>query len=73
MTLKIGVLQILKGQMELEEVFIKKLFDYKFLSGKCLSTVNWLEQFVTTVDTLTCIYISDNGYKFVRVNQIDFR
>ena len=42
----------MKDQKELEEVFIKKLFDYKLSSGKCLPTVNWSELVVTTVDTL---------------------
>ena len=36
LTLKIGFLQSLKGQKELEEVLIKKLFEYKLSVDKCL-------------------------------------
>ena len=53
MTLKIGFLQFLKGQKELEEVFIKNLFDYNLSIGKCLLTISWSELCITTVDTLT--------------------
>ena len=41
LTLKIGFLQSLKGQKELEEVLIKKIFEY-----------NWAELGITTVETL---------------------
>ena len=52
MTLKIEFLQFLEGQKELEEVFIKNLFDYKLSIGKCLLTISWSELGITTVDTL---------------------
>ena len=66
MTLKIEFLQFLEGQKELEEVFIKNLFDYKLSIGKCLLTISWSELGITTVDTLdvgraaaTLIYVVD--------------
>ena len=52
MTLKIEFLQFLEGQKELEEVFIKNLFDYNLSIGKCLLTISWSELGITTVDTL---------------------
>ena len=57
----IRFLQFLKDQKELEEVFIKKLFDYKLSSAKFLPTVNWSELVVTTVDTLWWMVGSVNG------------
>ena len=42
----------MRGQKELEVIFIKKLFDYKLSMSKCLLTVSWAELSVTTVDTL---------------------
>ena len=54
LTLKIGFLQSLKGQKELEEVLIKKIFEYKLSVGKCLLILNWAELLITTVDTLVC-------------------
>ena len=49
LTLKIGFLQSVKCQKELEEVFVKKLS-----VGKCLLILNWVELLITTVDTLVC-------------------
>ena len=53
MTLKIEFLQFLEGQKELEEVFIKNLFDYNLSIGKCLLTISWSELGIKSVDTLT--------------------
>ena len=38
LTLKTGFLQVLKGQKELEEVLIKKLFECKLSAGKYLKS-----------------------------------
>ena len=54
-------MHFLKDQKELEEVFIKKLFDYKLSSAKFLPTVNWSELVVTTVDILWWMVGSVNG------------
>ena len=52
LTLKIEFLQFLEGQKELEEVFIKNIFEYNLSIGKCLLTISWSELGITTVDTL---------------------
>ena len=59
--LKIGYLQSLKGQKELEEVLIKKLFEYKLSIGECLLILNWAELGTTTVDTLISGNTSKQG------------
>ena len=65
-------MQFLKDQKELEEVFIKKLFDYKLSSGKCLPTVNWSELVVTTVDTLTKVeLVHRKGTRNLSQNLVD--
>ena len=51
LTLKIGFLQFLRGQKELEVIFIKKLFDYKLSMSKCLLTASWAELVDTLVRT----------------------
>ena len=56
MTLKIGFLQSLKGEIELDELIIKKLFEYKLSVDKCLHIMNMAELGITTVDTLTTVY-----------------
>ena len=56
--LKVGFLQFSKDQKELEEVFIKNLFDYMLSMGKCLLTVNWSEMGIKTVDTLVLLAIA---------------
>ena len=58
MTLKVGLLQFSKDQKELEEVFIKNLFDSMLSMGKCLLTVNWSEMGIKTVDTLVLLAIA---------------
>ena len=50
--MKIEFFQYLKGQKELEEVLIQKLFECKLSMGKCLLILNWAELGITTVDTL---------------------
>ena len=50
----------MRGQKELEVIFIKKLFDYKLSMSKCLLTVSWAELGVTTVDTLVMGFTGKN-------------
>ena len=52
MTLKIEILHFFEDQKELEEVFIKNLFDYNLSIGKCLLTISWSELGIKSVDTL---------------------
>ena len=55
--LKTWFLQFLRDQKNLEEVFIKKSFDYKLIMGKCLLTVNLAKLGITTVDTLILVLL----------------
>ena len=48
-------LQFLKGQKELEEVFIKNLFDIKLSIGKCLLTISWSELGIKSADTIRVV------------------
>ena len=50
-------MRFLRGQKELEVIFIKKIFGYKLSMSKCLLTVSWAELGITTVDTLLSTYV----------------
>ena len=65
----------MKGRKELEEVLIKKLFEYKLSVGKCLLILNWADLAITTVDSLVSIHPLQNdkeirGFFFILFHKV---